>query len=125
MPFYKKIDDYCGLWNLEQCGSIGRLQRPLPGPKMFSILCSFLGDLAKSYVGAPPLEVWRPLLQEVCWGVSARGCLPRGWGCLLVIGCLPARRVSAQGWCLRRGVGVSACQVCELCLRFNFLRGLF
>ena len=70
MPFYKMIDDYCGLWNLEQCGSIGSLRRPPnQGPK-----CSqFHAVFWQSRMLVPPLEVWRPLLQEVCLGVSAQG----------------------------------------------------
>ena len=37
---------------------------PLPGGQILSISCSFWGNLAKSYVGAP-LENWRPLLGEI------------------------------------------------------------
>ena len=38
---------------------------PLLRPKMFSISCSFSENLAKSYVGAPSLKGWRPLLQGI------------------------------------------------------------
>ena len=34
-------------------------------PEMFSISCSFLEKLANSYVGAPHLDGWRPLLLEI------------------------------------------------------------
>ena len=48
-------------------------------PKVHSISCSFLENLAKSYVGAP-LEGWHPLLQGILGpplkgGTGARGSL--------------------------------------------------
>ena len=39
--------------------------RAPPGAQILSISCSFWEILAKSYVGAPPLESWRPLLGEI------------------------------------------------------------
>ena len=39
--------------------------RPPLGVQILSISCSFWENLAKSYVGAPPLESWRPLLGEI------------------------------------------------------------
>ena len=38
---------------------------PPPGVQILSISCSFWENLAKSYVGAPPLKSWRPLLGEI------------------------------------------------------------
>ena len=38
---------------------------PPPGVQILSISCSFWENLAKSYVGAPPLGSWRPLLGEI------------------------------------------------------------
>ena len=38
---------------------------PPPGVQILSISCSFWEILAKSYVGAPPLGSWRPLLEEI------------------------------------------------------------
>ena len=37
---------------------------PPPGTKILLISCSFWGNLAKSYVGAP-MGSWRPLLGEI------------------------------------------------------------
>ena len=39
--------------------------RPPLGAQILSISCSFWENLAKSYVGAPPLGSWRPLLGEI------------------------------------------------------------
>ena len=39
--------------------------RTPPGAQILSISCSFWGNMAKSYVGAPPPGSWRPLLGEI------------------------------------------------------------
>ena len=60
----------------------GRARRsppPLsPWPKIFSISCSFLENLAKSYV-APPLEGWRPLLRGILYPSLAQWKKLFGW----------------------------------------------
>ena len=45
-------------------GARGTRALPL-GAQILSISCSFSENLAKSYVGAPPLGSWRPLLREI------------------------------------------------------------
>ena len=61
----------CCLWTNSESdsqisgGSKGGARDVRPPGQILSISCSFWENMAKSYVGAPPLGSWRPLLGEI------------------------------------------------------------
>ena len=65
--FHWNLVGYGHTWEICSGGSKGGREGQAPPPpraQILSISCSFLKNMAKSYVGAPPAGSWRPLLGE-------------------------------------------------------------